>query len=60
MERMDVLTSLSNVEDLTEHEGELNATPSKRALVFVFSAAILKNELQGKNPQVSEPLWLHQ
>lgn len=33
------------MKDLAEHEGELDATPGKGALVLVFSAAVLQNEL---------------
>lgn len=39
------LTSFSDAKDLTEGEGELDAAPGKRTLVFVFSAAVFQDEL---------------
>lgn len=35
------LTGLSDTKDLTQDEGELDAAPGKRTLVFVFPTAVL-------------------
>lgn len=42
-------TRLSDVQDLTEDQGELDAASSKRALVFVLTAAVLEDELEERN-----------
>lgn len=42
-------TRLSDVQDLTEDQGELDAASSKRALVFVLTAAVLQDELEERN-----------
>lgn len=39
-------TRLSNPQDFTEDERELDAAPGKRTLVFILSAAVLQNKLQ--------------
>lgn len=41
------LTQFPNLEDFTEHFGELDGTAAKGALVFVFSAAVLQDDLWG-------------
>lgn len=41
-------TWLSNVQDLAEDQGELDAASSKGALIFVFPAAVLKDKLEEK------------
>jgi len=39
-------TRLSNVQDLAEDQGELDAASSEGALVFVFPAAVLEDKLE--------------
>ena len=39
-------TRLSNVQDLAEDQGELDAASSERAFVFVFPAAVLEDKLE--------------
>lgn len=39
-------TRLSNVQDLAEDQGELDAASSERAFMFVFPAAVLEDELE--------------
>lgn len=39
-------TRLSNVQDLAEHQGELDAASSKGTFVFVFPAAVLEDKLE--------------
>lgn len=39
-------TWLSNVQDLAEYQGELDAASSKGTFVFVFPAAVLENKLE--------------
>lgn len=41
-----VLTEFPNLQDLTKHPGELNGTAPKGTLVFIFSTAVLQNNLQ--------------
>ena len=39
-------TRLSNVQDLAEDQGELDAASSEGAFVFVFPAAVLEDKLE--------------
>lgn len=39
-------TWLSNVQDLAEYQGELDAASSKRTFMFVFPAAVLEDKLE--------------
>lgn len=41
------LTQLPNLEDFTEHFRELDGTAAEGALVLVFSAAVLQDDLWG-------------
>lgn len=42
------LTQLPDLQDLTQHLGELNRAAAKGALVLVFSATVLQDNLQGR------------
>lgn len=39
-------TRLSNVQDLAEDQGELDAASSERTFMFVFPAAVLEDKLE--------------
>lgn len=41
------LTQLPDLEDFTEHFGELDGAAAEGALVFVFPAAVLQDDLWG-------------
>lgn len=43
------LTGLSDAEDFTKDECELDAAPSKRTLVLVFPAAVFQDKLGKHN-----------
>lgn len=39
------LTGVSNAQDLTQDQGQLDAAPGERALMFIFPAAVLQYKL---------------
>ena len=43
-----VLTQFPDLQDLAQHLGELDRTAAKGALVFVFSAAVLQDDLRAR------------
>lgn len=42
------LTELSDLQDLTEHLGELNGTATEWTLVFILPATVLQHNLQAE------------
>lgn len=44
----DTLTQFSNFEDLAQHFGKLDTAAAKRALVLVFTTAVLQDDLLKK------------
>lgn len=47
-----VLTQLAHFQDLTQHLGQLYTTAAKGTFMLIFSATVLKHNLQGEREQV--------
>lgn len=51
---MCALTELPHFQDLAQHLGQLDAAAAKRALVLVFPAAVLQDDLENTDTGISQ------
>ena len=52
------LTQFPDLQDLTQHLGELDCAAAKGALMLVFSATVLQDDLRGRRRGWQRMRWL--